>query len=201
MNNSILVELKLLKPHGSLHNKVILGTTDTPLTEFVLEPRPLEEEIDFILRTAGQYLTKKPTRKDVLTAYAGLRPLAAPQAGDGDKTKEISRSHKLFVAESGLITITGGKWTTYRQMAEETVDLAIKIGQLPERTCITKTLKIHGARTTTNRERHAWSYVYGSDQEKIQKLPNNDPSLAQKLHPKFEFTGAQVIWAVQEEMA
>ena len=183
------------------HNKVILGTTDTPLTEFVLEPRPIDEEIDFILNTAGQYLAKQPTRKDVLAAYAGLRPLAAPKDGDGGKTKEISRSHKLFESESGLITITGGKWTTYRQMAEETVDLAIKVGELPERTCITKTLKIHGAKTTTERERQDWSYVYGSDQEKIQKLQEANPSLAQKLHPKFEFTGAQVVWAVREEMA
>lgn len=183
------------------HNKVILGTTDTPLTEFVLEPRPLEEEIDFILETAGKYLTRKPTRKDVLTAYAGLRPLAAPKEGDGDKTKEISRSHKLFSSESGLITITGGKWTTYRQMAEETVDLAIKVADLPERTCQTKTLPIHGAKKTTEAERKDWMYVYGSDQEKILELQQNDPSLAERLHPKYEFTGAQVVWAVRAEMA
>lgn len=183
------------------HNKVILGTTDTPLTEFVLEPRPLEEEIDFILETAGQYLEKKPERKDVLTAYAGLRPLAAPKEGDSGKTKEISRSHKLFNSDSGLVTITGGKWTTYRQMAEETVDLATKTASLPDKKCITRTLKIHGAKETTERERQNWLYVYGSDKGKILALQNEDASLAAPLHPKYEFTGSEVIWAVREEMA
>lgn len=184
------------------HNKVILGTTDTPLTEFVLEPRPLDEEIDFILDTAGQYLEKKPERKDVLCAYAGLRPLAAPKEGaDGSKTKEISRSHKLFSSDSGLITITGGKWTTYRQMAEETVNLAIKTAGLPEKECLTRTLKIHGAKQTTEEERKNWLYVYGSDKDKILALEKENPQLAEPLHPKYEFTGAEVIWAVREEMA
>ncbi len=183
------------------HNKVILGTTDTPLKEFTLEPRPLDEEIDFILETAGEYLERKPTRADVLAAYAGLRPLAAPKDGDGDKTKEISRSHKLFSNESGLITITGGKWTTYRQMAEETVDLAIKVAKLPPKECVTRELKIHGAKQTTEAERKDWRYVYGSDQAAILRLQEEDPELALPLHPKYEFTGAQVVWAVREEMA
>lgn len=183
------------------HNKAILGTTDTPLTEFVLEPRPLEEEIDFILTTAGQYLTKKPERKDVLCAYAGLRPLAAPKEGDGEKTKEISRSHKLFTSDSGIVTITGGKWTTYRQMAEETVNLAIKTAHLPEKKCITRTLKIHGAKETTERERQNWIYVYGSDKGKILALQNENSSLAEPLHPSYEFTGSEIVWAVREEMA
>ena len=183
------------------HNKVILGTTDTPLKEFTLEPRPLDEEIDFILETSGEYLERKPTRADVLAAYAGLRPLAAPKYGDGDKTKEISRSHKLFSNESGLITITGGKWTTYRQMAEETVDLAIKVAELPPKDCVTRELKIHGAKQTTEAERKDWRYVYGSDQAAILRLQEEEPELALPLHPKYEFTGAQVVWAVREEMA
>ncbi|GBG96283.1 glycerol-3-phosphate dehydrogenase/oxidase [Lactococcus termiticola] len=184
------------------HNKVILGTTDTPLTEFILEPRPLEEEIDFILETAGQYLAKKPERKDVLSAYAGLRPLAAPKEGaDPNKTKEISRSHKLFINDSGLITITGGKWTTYRQMAEETIDLAISKAGLPQKPCVTREMKIHGYKPTTDSERQDWIYVYGSDAEKIQALANEKPELAEKIHPNFEFTGAEVVWAAREEMA
>ena len=111
------------------HNYVLLGTTDTPLEKQSLEPVALDEEIDFILKTAGQYLTRQPSAKDVLSVYAGLRPLAAPDK-DTNSTKEISRSHKLIVADSGLITITGGKWTTYRKMAEDTVDKAIKVGKL-----------------------------------------------------------------------
>lgn len=184
------------------HNKVILGTTDTPLTEFTLEPRPLEEEIDFILQTAGEYLEQAPTRDDVLCAYAGLRPLAAPKEGsDPSKTKEISRSHKLFSNDSGLVTITGGKWTTYRQMAEETVDLGIKLGNLPVHDCITKTLAIHGSKPTTTQDREDWIYVYGTDGEKIRQLEKENPELAQPLSEKYEFTGGEVVWAVREEMA
>src|SRR5690606_34509327 len=102
------------------HNYLVLGTTDTPLDKHRLEPRALQSEIDFILQTAGAYLVKKPTYSDVLSVFSGLRPLAAP-AKDSTSTKEISRDHKLIVNPSGLITITGGKWTTYRKMAEETV--------------------------------------------------------------------------------
>ena len=122
------------------HDRTLVGTTDTPLDAHQLEPRALEEEIQFILDTAAVYLTKIPTRKDVLSVFAGLRPLAAPQ-GESQKTKEISRSHKLIVSASGLITITGGKWTTYRKMAEDTVDLAIqsgdyRIGSAKQKHCI-----------------------------------------------------------------
>ena len=109
------------------HDRVILGTTDIPVEEFVLEPRALNEEVDFILETAGRYLDKKPERKDVLCVFAGLRPLAAPRKNaNGAKTKEISRRHKLILSPSGLVTITGGKWTTYRRMAKETLEMALK---------------------------------------------------------------------------
>src|SRR5690606_37677126 len=106
------------------HGHLLVGTTDTPLTQTSLEPMALDKEIDFILETAGQYLVKKPNKAAVLSVFAGLRPLAAPTKNT-NSTKEISRSHKLIVAPSGLITITGGKWTTYRKMAEDTVDAAI----------------------------------------------------------------------------
>ena len=182
------------------HGKVVLGTTDTPLKEFVLEPQALEEEIDFILKTAGQYLTKQPKREDVLSVFAGLRPLAAPKKGtDGTKTKEISRSHKIVISDSGLITITGGKWTTYRDMAEDVVNKAISIGDLPQKECKTRELHIHGYKE--NVDRSDFSYVYGSDYEKIQKLQLDRPKLAEKLHPRFDYTGAEVVWAVREEMA
>src|SRR5690606_39709165 len=95
-------------------------------SDLQIEPRPLEEEIEFILSTANEYLEEAPTRADIRSVFAGLRPLAAPTNGDSDSTKEISRDHKLIKSESGLITITGGKWTTYRKMGEETVNLAIK---------------------------------------------------------------------------
>ena len=182
------------------HNRVILGTTDTPLDAFAMEPRPLEEEIDFVLKTSAAYLTRPPRREDVLCAFAGLRPLAALKRNENEtKTKEISRRHKLFASGSGMITITGGKWTTYRQMAQETVDLGIKKCGLPKRKCITKDLKIHGYKDVTDRSN--WLYVYGSDGENILALQNENPEYAQRLHPAFDFTVAEVIWAVRQEMA
>lgn len=182
------------------HNRVILGTTDTPVKEFALEPVPLKEEVDFILETAGRFLVKKPQRKDVLCVFAGLRPLAAPKKkSDEMKTKEISRSHKLLAAESGLVTITGGKWTTYRIMAEETIDLGIKTNNLPFKPCITRTLKIHGYMENPDMNNHL--YVYGSDQDEILKLQKENPKYAEKLNGKLDFTVAEVVWAVREEMA
>lgn len=181
------------------HGKVVLGTTDTPLNQSNLEPKALEEEVDFILDQAGQYLDIKPTRADVLSVFAGLRPLAAPSTDDCKKTKEISRNHKIYQSKSGLLTITGGKWTTYREMAEEAVNIAEKIGNLPPKKCITKTLKVHGYAPQTNDTN--WDYVYGSDVEKINQLKLEDKLNATLLHPKYTFTYAHVIWAVREEQA
>lgn len=181
------------------HGKVVLGTTDTPLDTASLEPRALEEEVNFILDQAGQYLDKKPARHDVLSVFAGLRPLAAPTRYDSRKTKEISRSHKIYKSESGLLSITGGKWTTYRVMAEEAVDRAIVLGNLHAAPCITTRLKVHGyAKQTDDTD---WNYVYGSDAEKIRRLQQEDPRLAEPLGEGYPFTAAHVVWAVREEMA
>lgn len=182
------------------HDKVVLGTTDTPLKEFVLEPRALQEEIDFILKTAGDYLAKQPTRKDVLSVFAGLRPLAAPKANaDGTKTKEISRSHKIVISDSGLITITGGKWTTYRDMAEDVINRAEKIAGFAPKECKTRHLRIHGYKE--NVDRSNFNYVYGSDIDNIRKIEQEDSDLANKLHSEYDYTGSQVAWAVRSEMA
>jgi glycerol-3-phosphate dehydrogenase len=182
------------------HNRVILGTTDVPVKDFVLEPKALDEEVDFILETAGRYLTKQPQRKDVLCVFAGLRPLAAPtKHADETKTKEISRSHKLIASQSGLVTITGGKWTTYRVMAEETVNLAIKTKKIAFKACQTKKLKIHGYKKTTDRSK--WLHIYGSDQDEILQWQKDKPEYAEKLHKDFEFTVGEVVWAVRKEMA
>lgn len=180
------------------HDKVIVGTTDTLLDEHSLEPKALEEEVDFILSNVNAYLSKKVNRKDVLSIFAGLRPLAAPQ-DESEKTKEISRSHKIVTSDSGLISVIGGKWTTFRKMAQDTLDKAIKAKMLPERKCITQDLKIHGAKET-----HDWSnhlYVYGSDQEGIQKLIQEDPKLGNKIHTNASYVQAEVIWAARYEMA
>ncbi|PSL35512.1 glycerol-3-phosphate dehydrogenase/oxidase [Chitinophaga ginsengisoli] len=180
------------------HGKVLVGTTDTPLNDHSLEPQALETEINFILQTAGSYLQKAPTRADVLSVYAGLRPLAAPQK-DTDSTKEISRSHKIITAASGLITITGGKWTTFRKMAEDTVDTAIATGGLKAVPCATQTLHIHGY--TTAPAAPAPLDVYGSDAAPINALITANPYLAEQLHPRLPYIKAQVVWAAHQEMA
>ena len=181
------------------HGKTILGTTDTPLDEETLEPRALESEVDFILKQAGVYLSKKPTRKDVLCVFAGLRPLAAPTKSGSTKTKEISRSHKIYHSKSGLVTITGGKWTTYRSMAEDVLNQALKKANISAKPCSTANMKLHGYKE--NVDRSDWNYVYGTDAEKISAISAHDKSACEKIHPKYNFTKAQVIFAVRNELA
>lgn len=180
------------------HNKVIVGTTDTLIDSHSLEPKALAEEVDFVIATTNSYLNKKVRREDVLSIFAGLRPLAASK-DDSEKTKEISRSHKIIVSKSGLITITGGKWTTYRRMAQDTINKAMALGKLPKKACKTKSLKIHGAIESIDKTNHL--YVYGSDIESIQNLISEFPELREKLHPRLPYTKAEIIWAVRYEMA
>ena len=180
------------------HGKVIVGTTDTLREHPELEPRPLEEEVNFILDTAGRYLIRKPKRSDVLSVFAGLRPLAAPKE-EGKSTKEISRSHKIIVSPSKLVTITGGKWTTYRKMAEDTIDRAIRLNLLPDRHCETAHYPIHGYHEPT--DFGSPLYFYGSDEQKVLAIKAERPDLGERLHPDYPYTGAEVVWAVHEEMA
>jgi len=180
------------------HEKLVVGTTDTPINSHSLEPVALEAEIDFILNTAAKYLTKAPTRKDVLSVFAGLRPLAAPQ-DDSSKTKEISRSHKLMISPSGMITMIGGKWTTYRRMGEDAVDKAIEVASLKQEVSKTKDLAIHGS--ITGLDCSDQLYFYGSDRNEVLALANKNLEWKEKLHPKYDYLQAQVIWAVRNEMA
>ncbi|MES2810640.1 MAG: glycerol-3-phosphate dehydrogenase/oxidase [Bacteroidota bacterium] len=178
------------------HDHVLVGTTDTPLDNHSLEPIALEKEITFILETAGQYLTKAPTSNDVLSVFAGLRPLAAPDKDTG-ATKEISRSHKLIVNPSGLITITGGKWTTYRKMAEDVVNKVIEAAGFTKQPCATRNLKIHGY-AQPGADHLA---IYGSDAILINELIKHHPELREKLDETLPYLRAEVIWAVKKEMA
>lgn len=179
------------------HDKVIVGTTDTPIKEPTLEPVALEEEVEFLLRHAAQYLTKNPERSDVKSVFAGLRPLVKP--ADAKSTSEISRSHHIQVSESGLVTIAGGKWTTYRKMAEDTVDRAALVAGLEVKECPTKDLRIHGWLKNVDRDDHL--FVYGSDKVALMKLIEENESLAEQLHPKLPYIKAEVVWAVRNEMA
>ena len=180
------------------HNKVVVGTTDTLMDHAEMEPVALEQEIQFILHTAGKYLTKVPQRSDVLSVFAGLRPLAAPR-DESKQTKEISRSHKLIREESGLITIIGGKWTTYRKMAEDTLDYAIRYMHIPTRKCVTESYPLHGSRP--NPDFSDPLYVYGTDADEIRALIESSSEMGEKLHPQYAFTKGEVAWIVQNEMA
>ena len=182
------------------HERALIGTTDTLVDEPSFEPKALESEIDFVLKTARQYLSKKPTKEDVLSVFAGLRPLAAPKDG-GKSTKEVSRSHKVIVAETGLVTITGGKWTTYRQMAEDTIDKAIEVHNLKKVPSKTKDLSIHGNIPAKDVDRSNHLYIYGSDIPAIKALQQEKPEYAERIHPNNEFTVAEVVWAIRNEMA
>lgn len=181
------------------HEHIVVGTTDTPLQAHSLEPEPLEEEIRFILDTAGRYLARVPRREDVLSIFAGLRPLAAPDS-DTSSTKEISRSHKLMVSDTGLVTITGGKWTTFRKMAEDTVNKAAAAGGLKVVPCTTSNLKIHGYTPSADGQKDFLS-AYGSDAAAIRSLVAQSPEWNEPLHEHFPYLKGQVIWAVRREMA
>ena len=178
------------------HGHTLVGTTDTPVAEATPEPRPLDAEIDFVLATAGRYLRRAPARSDVLSAFAGIRPLVR---SGRQLTAMLSRDHAVHVDASGLLTSAGGKWTTYRRMAEDTVDEAARLARLPERPCVTRTLRIHGHHPDAG-SLGALS-VYGSDAGAIRELMREDPSLAAPLHPALPYVGAEVVWAVRREMA
>jgi glycerol-3-phosphate dehydrogenase len=179
------------------HGHALLGTTDTPVKSVPLEPLPTEQEIDFILETAAQYLSRPPARADVLSAFAGVRPLV--KAGDASSTAALSRDHTIHVSQSGLLTIAGGKWTTYRKMAEHCVDHAATLARLDERPCVTKTLEIHGYHSGA--EKFGDLSVYGADAPKLEQLMREKPQLALPLHETVPLNGAQVAWAVRHEMA
>ncbi|MEZ4858501.1 MAG: glycerol-3-phosphate dehydrogenase/oxidase [Flavobacteriaceae bacterium] len=180
------------------HNKVIAGTTDTLIKKPKIEPQPLHEEVDFILETINQYLTKTATRKDVLSVFSGLRPLAKP-AKEETATKEVSRSHKIII-DNNLISIVGGKWTTYRKMAEDVVNQVIDSFQFKKVPCTTEVTAIHGnISEKTNTEDHL--SFYGSDLEAYLSFEKLKPEYAEKIHPNYEFTKGQIVWSIQNEMA
>jgi glycerol-3-phosphate dehydrogenase len=180
------------------HEHTVVGTTDTPIQKPSYNPLPFEEEVEFILETAAQYLSRPPKRSDVLSVYVGIRPLVKAN-GDSSKTSSLSRDHTIRVDNSGLLTIVGGKWTTYRHMAEDCVDHAVTLGELPDVRSKTHDLRIHGYKTGV--ESLTALGVYGSDGEAILALAAADERLAQQLHPALPYIAAEVVWGVREEMA
>ncbi|HEY5913298.1 MAG TPA: FAD-dependent oxidoreductase [Verrucomicrobiae bacterium] len=179
------------------HGHAVVGTTDTAISEASLEPRPLPGEIDFILETASDYLAKRPSRSDILSVFTGIRPLV--DSGKAGGTAALSREHTITISKSGLLTITGGKWTTYRKMSEECVEHAIVLGRLDERPCVTRTLPVHGVQNASSANGDL--SVYGSDGPAIAALMRDRPEWASRLHEALPIVAAQVVWAVREEMA
>jgi glycerol-3-phosphate dehydrogenase len=179
------------------HGHTLVGTTDTPVEAASPEPRALDEEIEFILETSGRYLHRPPTRSDVLSVFAGIRPLV--RSGESLITAALSRDHTIHIDSSGLLTSTGGKWTTYRHMAEDTVNQATVLARLPEKDCGTKTLRIHGFHAEPDRLGHL--SVYGSDALGINDLVRARPALGERVDGALPYTGAEVVWAVRAEMA
>jgi len=179
------------------HGHTLVGTTDTPMKEAPLEPVAMEQEIEFMLETAALYLEKKPTKADILSVFAGIRPLA--KSGDGANTAALSRDHTIHIDKSGLLSIAGGKWTTYRNMAHDCVDQAATLADLPDKPCVTKTLNIHGYHP--NAQKFGALSFYGSDAPAIQALVDSDASLGNTLDNDLPYIEAEVIWAVREEMA
>ena len=178
------------------YDEVVIGTTDTPLDSIGLEPVALEKEIDFILETFRAYLAKKPAREDILCVYAGLRPLAA-NPGNPASTKEVSRRHKITLSASGLLSIVGGKWTTYRRMAEETLDRAIREGFLDKSKCTTSTLRLGSLDNIGDAGR---LHIYGDKFIPIKRMIDEIPELGQPLDARLPYTKAEITWICRNEM-
>ncbi len=177
--------------------KLLVGTTDTVRKKAKLEPEALSKEVDFILHTAGKYLANPPSRRDVRSVFAGMRPLAAPQEGNA-KTKEISRHHKIWISSSKLVTLTGGKWTTFRKMGEDTVNYFKKVTGKSVGKSASSNVKIWGY-TLESMSGH-WG-IYGEYALSIHQLIKEHPEWGKPLHRQYPYTLAEVIWAVRQEMA
>ena len=179
------------------HDHVVVGTTDTPIADITLEPRPLQEEIDFVLSHARRYMTKDPQPSDVLSVFVGIRPLVSnPEA---TTTAAISRDHSLFVSQGNLVTICGGKWTTYRRMAEDTVNKAAEVAGLEKRPAGTKDMRVHGY-VPKPLDDHRLA-VYGYDADALVALERSAPQLVERIHPNLPVTRGQIVWAARYEMA
>jgi len=206
--NFLRADAAIMVPHTSdgrvlfaipWHQHTVVGTTDTPIQEPSYEPLPFEEEIEFILDTAARFLSRPPTREDILSVYVGIRPLVKSEGDGGEKTSALSRDHTIHIDSAGLVTIVGGKWTTYRHMAEDCVNHAITLGRLEDAACVTRSLKLHGYHEDIEALGDLW--VYGSDADAIKAIASADSNLLKPMHPDLTYCAAEVIWAVRKEMA
>jgi glycerol-3-phosphate dehydrogenase len=180
------------------HGALLVGTTDVPIDNTSIEPRALPEEKQFLRAHIARYLGRAPQPEEILSVWSGLRPLVRK---GGVKTSRLSRDHTILVSASGLITVTGGKWTTYRRMGQDTIDRATQIASLPKRPSPTLELKLHGWTREPTTANSPWESVYGSDLPALQALSKLDASLDALLHPRLPFRLREVVWAARYEMA
>tara|TARA_B100001057_G_scaffold381057_1_gene386846 strand:- start:2633 stop:4180 length:1548 start_codon:yes stop_codon:yes gene_type:complete len=176
-------------------NYVVVGTTDTQIKNSSAEPKALAQEVDFILKNASKYMTNKPKPDDIKSVFAGLRPLAA--TSNKKSTKEVSRSHKIDISPSGLISVLGGKWTTYRKIAEDAIDAAISINKLKKKKCKTERVKLFGFKKNVD-----WSdpmHVYGSLKKQIESMGSKNDN--KSLSNKFYISNNMIQWSIIHEMA
>ena len=185
------------------HGHTLVGTTDTPMPKAELDARPTEEEIDFILANAGRYLQRVPSRNDVLASFAGQRPLVHPDGTDGMASKKISREHVVETGPHGLVSVMGGKWTTYRKMAEDGLDQALAVNDMRAPPCRTEELRIFGAvdRSSAAWPDEEWLAVYGSEAPALRRWMQEAPSLAAPVHPDMPCTLATLAWGLRHEQA
>lgn len=176
--------------------RVLLGTTDVPTEQHQTEPRPSAEEIAYLLEYASEYLTSPPQSSDIQSQFAGLRPLL--RKGAGVNTARLSREHVVRVSESGLVTVLGGKWTTYRTMAADVVDRAARVAGLPERASTTAGLPLHGAADNGRRPEFP---LYGSDGRELARLAEESAGGWDHLDPALPYREAEVTWAARHELA
>ncbi len=183
------------------HDRVLVGTTDTPVAELPIEPQPRREEIAYLLDHASRYLERSPGTSDVLSTFAGLRPLLRSHRGRvGGATAKLSREHAVVISDSGLVTITGGKWTTYRRMAIDAVDHAARTGGLAARPLTTDRIKLHGC-VAQIEEPNSSESVYGSDASALRSLCSGHPDWEQRLHPSLPYRVGEIVWAARLEAA
>jgi glycerol-3-phosphate dehydrogenase len=180
------------------HGSTIVGTTDEPVDHASDEPRSLKKEREFLMEHIVRYFGRKPAASEILSIWSGQRPLARKGAG---KTSQISRDHRILVSESGLVTITGGKWTTYRRMGQDAIDQACEVAALDKRPSTTVNLKLHGWMGTPPDGRAEWEQVYGADLPSLQKLSDERPELNELIHPTLPYRLREVVWSARYEMA
>jgi glycerol-3-phosphate dehydrogenase len=180
------------------HDALVVGTTDVPIDSKSAEPRALPEEKQFLRSHIAKYMGRAPQPEEILSVWSGLRPLV--RHGNA-KTSKLSRDHTILVSSSGLITVTGGKWTTYRRMGQDTIDRAEQVASFAKRPSATLDRKLHGWTAEPSSSASPWESVYGSDLAAVQALSDQEKNLETLLHPRLPFRRREVVWAARNEMA